>query len=491
MDKRLAAVRSLWSLFEARDWATARRLFADNATMTWHTSGERMLDADAIIRVNAAYPEGWNIRVIEVNALQDGRVHSVVEVSHPPAKFIANSVFCFETGREHERIAQVDEYWSTVEPPPAWRVAAVIGACERFQVGVQPGASLVTIRPLNAGDSLEALTQLLHRAYAPLAQAGMNFTACDQVIEVTAQRVASGHCFVATAAGAVIGTVTVSGPYDPVRSPWALQTEWFYRPDTAHFRQLAVDPQQQGQHIGQRLVARCEQWAREHGYRHLALDTALPANHLLSRYWSLGYRDMGEVQWEGKTYRSVIMVKDLADSPLGSHLMTLARYNVWSTRKLFEYIDALPEADYRRDTGLFFKSVHGTLNHLLVGEHELWFQRFAAGISPSLQLNTELEPDRARLRQRLLDGASAWLGLMAGLTPDRLAGTLDYTTTKGVAVTLPFAATLAHVFNHGTHHRGQITAAITALGHPCPEIDLVWMLQAESRRVASPEETLS
>ena len=39
--------------------------------------------------------------------------------------------------------------------------------------------------------------------------------------------------------------------------------------------------------------------------------------------------------------------------------------------------------------------------------------------------------------------------------------------------------TLAHVFNHGTHHRGQITAALTALGQPCPELDLVYFLQAE------------
>ena len=46
---------------------------------------------------------------------------------------------------------------------------------------------------------------------------------------------------------------------------------------------------------------------------------------------------------------------------------------------------------------------------------------------------------------------------------------------------LPFAPTLAHVFNHGTHHRAQITAVITALGRPCPELDMVWMLQEESR----------
>ena len=47
----------------------------------------------------------------------------------------------------------------------------------------------------------------------------------------------------------------------------------------------------------------------------------------------------------------------------------------------------------------------------------------------------------------------------------------------GTAASLPFAATLAHVFNHGTHHRGQISAALTVLGQPAPELDLVYFLQ--------------
>ncbi len=159
----------------------------------------------------------------------------------------------------------------------------------------------------------------------------------------------------------------------------------------------------------------------------------------------------------------------------------LARYNGWATRKLYEHVDALSDADYRRDAGLFFKSVHGTLNHLLVGEHQLWFRRFAEGVSPRLKLDEEVEPDRARLHERLLEGASRWQPLIESWDSARFDGALAYTSTKGVAISLPFAAALAHVFNHGTHHRGQITAAITAMGHACPEIDLVWMLQAESR----------
>ncbi len=85
-----------------------------------------------------------------------------------------------------------------------------------------------------------------------------------------------------------------------------------------------------------------------------------------------------------------------------------------------------------------------------------------------------------RLRDRLLEGARVWLALLDAWPEARLLGRLDYRRLAGQAVSLPFAATLLHVFNHGTHHRGQITAAITAMGHPGPEIDLVWMLQQES-----------
>lgn len=164
-----------------------------------------------------------------------------------------------------------------------------------------------------------------------------------------------------------------------------------------------------------------------------------------------------------------------------AHFATLARYNVWATARLLDAIALLPEADYRRDMGLFFRSIHGTLNHLLVAEQRVWFPRFAEGISPQARLNEEVEPDRARLAERLLDGAANWPPLIAGWPAVRFDGTLDYTTLRGRAVALPFAATLAHVFNHGTHHRGQVTAALTALGQPGPELDLVYMLQEEAR----------
>ena len=96
-----------------------------------------------------------------------------------------------------------------------------------------------------------------------------------------------------------------------------------------------------------------------------------------------------------------------------AYFTTLARYNVWATRRLFETVDALSDTDYRRPCGLFFGSVHGTLNHLLVAEHEAWYPRFAEGLSNKVVLNAELEADRGRLRERLLDAAPRWLTLIA------------------------------------------------------------------------------
>ncbi|HOB67061.1 DinB family protein [Ottowia sp.] len=164
------------------------------------------------------------------------------------------------------------------------------------------------------------------------------------------------------------------------------------------------------------------------------------------------------------------------------HFVTLARYNAWATARLLDAVAAVDEDDYRRDIGLFFKSIHGTLNHLLVGEQLLWFRRFAEGVSPRLALDDEAEPDRARLADRLLQGAARWQPLVESWPAERFDGVLSYTTMRGQPATLPFAATLTHVFNHSTHHRGQITAALTALGQPCPELDLVYMLQQEQAK---------
>lgn len=162
-----------------------------------------------------------------------------------------------------------------------------------------------------------------------------------------------------------------------------------------------------------------------------------------------------------------------------SHFNMQARHHVWVTHRLLEAVARVSDADYRRDVGLFFQSIHGTLNHMLVAEHLLWYPRFAKGASPVLALDSEIEPDRERLAQALKGGSANWTPLIASWSAERFDGHLDYQTSQGEPRFLPFAPSLAHVFNHATHHRGQITAALTALGQPCPELDMVVFLQTE------------
>ena len=133
------------------------------------------------------------------------------------------------------------------------------------------------VRRWQTGDSLAELTALLHRAYAPLAAAGMNFTAASQSQAMTQQRLLGAHTWVAVQGGQIVGSITAAGPFDPNLQAWAHARPWFYRQDLAHFHQYAVDPalQGQGQGLGAELLRSAEAWACGQGHRAMLLDTAM------------------------------------------------------------------------------------------------------------------------------------------------------------------------------------------------------------------------
>jgi GNAT superfamily N-acetyltransferase len=163
----------------------------------------------------------------------------------------------------------------------------------------------VVIRPIEPSDSLQELTDLLHRAYASLGQMGLNYTAVDQPPETTARRISRGQCFVAADGTRLIGTIVVEPPNPD--SP----CEYFASEGVASAHQLAVAPENQRSGLGVALLERAEAWARDRGFRELAIDTAEPAEHLRSFYGRRGYRHVGFVQWQGKVYRSVVLSKEL------------------------------------------------------------------------------------------------------------------------------------------------------------------------------------
>ncbi len=174
---------------------------------------------------------------------------------------------------------------------------------------------MVTIRPLSSNDCMQTLTTLLHLSYASLAAQGWNFTAVDQSVDVTRERLAGAQGFVAERDGRFVGTVAVRGPMPAGEAYIADPPPPLYTTaGTAILSQLAVHPDCRGQGIAERLMDAAEAWACEQGFARLALDTAEPAVALRRRYERRGYITVGGVQWQGKTYGSVLMSKALGEA---------------------------------------------------------------------------------------------------------------------------------------------------------------------------------
>ncbi len=139
---------------------------------------------------------------------------------------------------------------------------------------------------------------------------------------------------------------------------------------------------------------------------------------------------------------------------------------------------------YRADRGAFFKSVHGTLNHLLVTDR-IWMQRFTGeGAAPDrldavlFEAFGELRAAREAEDRRIVD-------FVDRLDDQRIAGTIKYRRVSSPEqFEQQLAPALAHWFNHQTHHRGQVHALLTGLVGNAPELDLLFFQRLSAKPAA-------
>jgi uncharacterized damage-inducible protein DinB len=158
-------------------------------------------------------------------------------------------------------------------------------------------------------------------------------------------------------------------------------------------------------------------------------------------------------------------------SPL-EHFRMLAAYNRWANEKLYALCDALPDEERKRDRKAFFHSIHGTLNHLLLGDRA-WLGRFIGEPVSFRSLDQELYADWGDLRRERAKTDAAIESFCNGLTEERLGADLDYATQAGTRHRHPLAPALVHLFNHETHHRGQLTTLLMQTGVDPGAIDLI------------------
>lgn len=157
------------------------------------------------------------------------------------------------------------------------------------------------------------------------------------------------------------------------------------------------------------------------------------------------------------------------------YFKTLAAYHRWAYEKLYDQVDRLSDGQYHLDRAMFFDSIHGSLNHLLLADR-IWYGRFIDKPFELTGLDQELEEERTRLRDAIFDQCDTWEQYIAGLTESDLASELKYRNTKGRTLEMPMVYLLGHVFNHATHHRGQVSTALTQAGLEAPVMDLPYFL---------------
>ena len=174
-----------------------------------------------------------------------------------------------------------------------------------------------------------------------------------------------------------------------------------------------------------------------------------------------------------------------------SHIILMASYNEWMNAKVYECAGKLSARELAADRGVFFRSILGTLNHIVVGD-TTWLRRFAKhparhvsldpvrGLPSPISLDQIMFTDFGTLaeRRKMLDQViKRWA---AELTEADLPHALDYKNLQGIVGRKRFSSLVMHFFNHQTHHRGHVTAMLHQAGQDVGVTDLLALIPSEA-----------
>jgi len=156
------------------------------------------------------------------------------------------------------------------------------------------------------------------------------------------------------------------------------------------------------------------------------------------------------------------------------HCQTFAAYNTWMNEKIYACAAQLPDAERKRDRGAFFRSIHSTLNHVLWGDR-LWLSRFNGKKYETGPIGADLYDDFDHLRLARVEMDADLTSWALHVPAGRLAGSLTWHSSVAKAdMTRPMWLCVMQMFNHQTHHRGQVTTLLKQAGIDPGVTDLPW-----------------
>ena len=162
-----------------------------------------------------------------------------------------------------------------------------------------------------------------------------------------------------------------------------------------------------------------------------------------------------------------------------SHFALMARFNEWANARLYGAVARLSEEDYRADRRLFFGSVHRTLNHLMVVDR-IWTRRIGGEPHGIASLDAQLHDGFEALRKARIEEDRRLIRQIDALDAAALKRPVRYRRIIGSGeAETRCDHILITLFNHQTHHRGQVHAALTQNGIEPPPLDVVFFLDEQ------------
>jgi len=159
------------------------------------------------------------------------------------------------------------------------------------------------------------------------------------------------------------------------------------------------------------------------------------------------------------------------------HLCRMARYNRWANARLYAACGQLSEGSYKQRRQAFFGSIHGTLNHILVGDR-IWLSRVEGLPKPDLTLDDQPFANLIALKEARGLEDERIIGLTDEHGDDDMDRVIRYRmVTRPDDVETPLYLCWLHLFNHQTHHRGQIHDQLSQTDVPPPSLDLMHYLR--------------
>jgi len=154
------------------------------------------------------------------------------------------------------------------------------------------------------------------------------------------------------------------------------------------------------------------------------------------------------------------------------HLRMMARYNKWANARLNAAVMDISNDDYMAKREAFFGSIHGGLNHILLVDR-LWRGRVEGKPYPADRLDIIVAEDRETFVRERTAEDDILIDFTDSFDEKSLAETVTYSSLVGFTGKDPRRLILAHMFNHATHHRGQIHALLTQVPADPPPLDLM------------------